>query len=299
MAKKNSSKKKPSKKNATRKNKSKKDQEKYDDDDPRLRGEKEKKLPKKLYEKELFRLQVELVKLQEWVIEKGLKVVVVFEGRDAAGKGGVIKRVIQHMNPRICNIVALPAPTEREKTQWYFQRYVSHLPAAGEIVLFDRSWYNRAGVEYVMGFCTDNEHQEFLRSCPEFERMLIRSGIIVIKYWFSVSNEEQEKRFQGRRKERHKFWKLSPMDMESRSRWKEYSRAKDEMFAYTDIKQAPWYVVPSDDKKRARLNCITHMLSMIPYKDLKPEVPELPKLADDVGYVRPPMQDQTFIEKVY
>ena len=294
MAKKDSSKKKPSKKNAT-----KKDQEKYDDDDLRLRGEKEEKLPKKLYEKELFRLQVELVKLQEWVIEKGLKVIVVFEGRDAAGKGGVIKRVIQHMNPRICNIVALPAPTEREKTQWYFQRYVSHLPAAGEIVLFDRSWYNRAGVEYVMEFCTQDEHQEFLRSCPEFERMLIRSGIIVIKYWFSVSNEEQEKRFQGRRKERHKFWKLSPMDMESRSRWKEYSRAKDEMFAYTDIKQAPWYVVPSDDKKRARLNCITHMLNMIDYKDLKPEVPELPKLVEDVGYVRPPMQDQTFIEKVY
>jgi polyphosphate kinase 2 len=215
MAKKNSSKKKPSKKNATRKNTSKKDLEKYDDDDPRLRGEKEEKLPKKFYEKELFRLQVELVKLQEWVKEKGLKVVVVFEGRDAAGKGGVIKRIIQHMNPRICNIVALPAPTEREKTQWYFQRYVSHLPAAGEIVLFDRSWYNRAGVEYVMGFCTQDEHQEFLRSCPEFERMLIRSGIIVIKYWFSVSNEEQERRFQGRRKERHKFWKLSPMDMES------------------------------------------------------------------------------------
>ncbi len=294
MAKKDSSKKKPSKKNAT-----KKDQEKYDDDDLRLRGEKEEKLPKKLYEKELFRLQVELVKLQEWVIEKGLKVIVVFEGRDAAGKGGVIKRVIQHMNPRICNIVALPAPTEREKTQWYFQRYVSHLPAAGEIVLFDRSWYNRAGVEYVMEFCTQDEHQEFLRSCPEFERMLIRSGIIVIKYWFSVSNEEQEKRFQGRRKERHKFWKLSPMDMESRSRWKEYSRAKDEMFAYTDIKQAPWYVVPSDDKKRARLNCITHMLNMIPYKDLKPKVPKLPELVEDVGYVRPPMQDQTFIEKVY
>jgi polyphosphate kinase 2 len=271
----------------------------YTEDDARLRGEKEEKLPKKFYEKELFRLQVELVKLQEWVKEKGLKVVIIFEGRDAAGKGGVIKRVIQHMNPRICNIVALPAPTEREKTQWYFQRYVAHLPAAGEIILFDRSWYNRAGVEYVMGFCTPEELEDFLRSCPEFERMLVRSGIVLIKYWFSVSNEEQEARFQGRRQERHKYWKLSPMDMESRSRWKDYSRAKDEMFSYTDIKQAPWYVVPSDDKKRARLNCITHLLSMIPYKDLKPDVPELPPLEDEGGYVRPPIQDQTFVPKKY
>lgn len=271
----------------------------YTENDPRLRGEKEEKLPKKFYEKELFRLQVELVKLQEWVRKNGYKIVIIFEGRDAAGKGGVIKRVIQHMNPRICNIVALPAPTEREKTQWYFQRYIQHLPAAGEIVLLDRSWYNRAGVEYVMGFCTPEEHEEFLRSCPEFERMLVRSGIVLIKYWFSVSNVEQERRFQERRLERHKYWKLSPMDMESRTRWREYSRAKDEMFAYTDIKQAPWYVVPSDDKRRARLNCISHLLSMIPYKDIKPEVPKLPPLRDEGGYVRPPIQEQNFVPKRY
>ena len=271
----------------------------YCENDPRLRGKQEKKLEKQFYEEELFRLQVELVKLQEWVKKKGLKVVVVFEGRDAAGKGGVIKRIIQHVNPRICNIVALPAPTEREKTQWYFQRYTSHLPAAGEIALFDRSWYNRAGVEYVMDFCTPEEHEEFLRSCPEFERMLVRSGIILIKYWFSVSNEEQERRFQARGQDRHKYWKLSPMDMESRSRWVEYSRAKDEMFAATDIKQAPWYVVPSDDKKRARLNCIAHLLSMIPYKDLKPEVPTIPPLNVRGGYVRSPMLDQTFVPKKY
>ena len=271
----------------------------YHENDPRLRGEKEEPLSKKFYNRELFKLQTELVKLQEWVREKGLKVVVIFEGRDAAGKGGVIKRIIQHMNPRICSIVALPAPTEREKTQWYFQRYVAHLPAAGEIVLFDRSWYNRAGVEYVMGFCTLEEHEEFLRSCPEFERMLIRSGIILIKYWFSVSNEEQERRFQARRKERHKLWKLSPMDLESRKRWMDYSRAKDAMFAYTDIKESPWYVVPSDDKKRSRLNCIAHLLSMIPYKDLKPEAPDLPPLKDDVAYKRPELHHQTFIPKVY
>lgn len=271
----------------------------YHENDPRLRGEKEEPLPKKYYNKELFRLQVELVKLQEWVREKGLKVVVIFEGRDAAGKGGVIKRITQHMNPRVCSIVALPAPTEREKTQWYFQRYVAHLPAAGEIVLFDRSWYNRAGVEYVMDFCTLEEHEEFLRSCPEFERMLIRSGIILIKYWFSVSNEEQERRFQARRKERHKHWKLSPMDLESRTRWMDYSKAKDAMFAYTDIKECPWYVVPSDDKKRARLNCISHLLSMIPYKDIKPRVPKLPPLRDDVAYVRPELHHQTFVPKRY
>ncbi len=195
--------------------------------------------------------------------------------------------------------MALPAPTEREKTQWYFQRYASHLPAAGEIVLLDRSWYNRGGVEYVMGFCTPEEHEEFLRSCPEYERMLVRSGIVLIKYWFSVSNMEQEKRFQARRLERHKYWKLSPMDMESRTRWKDYSRAKDEVFAYTDIKQAPWFVVPSDDKKRARLNCISHLLSMIPYTDVKPDVPDLPPLDDTGGYVRPPLHDQTFVPKIY
>ncbi len=258
-----------------------------------------KKIKNSIYEKELFRLQLELVKLQEWIKHTGLKVVVVFEGRDAAGKGGVIKRITHHLSPRICRVVALPAPTEREKTQWYFQRYVPHLPAAGEMVLFDRSWYNRAGVERVMGFCSDEEYNEFLRSCPEFERMLVRSGIILIKYWFSVSDEEQEKRFQSRLEEPHKRWKLSPMDLESRSRWIEYSKAKDQMFAHTDIKQAPWYVVNSDIKKHARLNCIAHLLSLIPYEDLTPEPIELPKRDDSSGYVRPPMSDQTFVPEVY
>lgn len=271
----------------------------YHENDPRLRGEKEENLPKKYYEEELFRLQVELVKLQEWVKKKGLRIVILFEGRDAAGKGGVIKRIIQHMNPRICNIVALPAPTEREKTQWYFQRYISHLPAGGEIALFDRSWYNRAGVEKVMGFCTKDEYEEFLRFCPEFECALVRSGIILLKYWFSVSNLEQESRFQARAKERHKFWKLSPMDMESRSKWVEYSKAKDEMFFHTDIPQAPWIVVPSDDKKRARLNCISHILDTIPYKDLKPDIPKIPPLKEGKGFKRRPMHQQTFVPKKY
>ncbi len=258
-----------------------------------------KKIKNERYEKELFRLQLELVKLQEWIKQEKLKVVVIFEGRDAAGKGGVIKRITQHLNSRICRTVALPAPTERETTQWYFQRYVPHLPAAGEMVLFDRSWYNRAGVEKVMGFCTDEEYQEFLRSCPEFERMLVRSGIILIKYWFSVSDDVQEQRFQSRLEQPHKRWKLSPMDLESRSRWQEYSRAKDQMFAHTDIKQAPWYVVPSDIKKHARLNCISHLLSMIPYEDLTPEPIELPQREEGIGYVRPPMSDQTFVPDEY
>ena len=258
-----------------------------------------KKLEKKVYEKELFRLQVELVKLQEWIKYKGLKVVCLFEGRDAAGKGGSIKRITQRLNPRICRVVALVTPTEREKTQWYFQRYVPHLPAAGEMVLFDRSWYNRAGVERVMGFCTEEEYREFLRSCPEFERMLIRSGIILIKYWFSVSDEEQEHRFQARITDPTKRWKLSPMDLESRSKWIEYSKAKDEMFAHTDIKQAPWYVVQSNNKRRARLNCISHLLSIIPYEDLTPEPIELPPRKDDFKYVRPPLSDQTFVPEVY
>ncbi len=253
----------------------------------------------KLYEDELARLQIELVKLQEWIKAKGLKVVVIFEGRDAAGKGGVIKRITESLNPRVCRIVALGKPTEREKTQWYFQRYVPHLPAAGDMILFDRSWYNRAGVERVMGFCTEEEHQEFLRSCPEFERMLIRSGIILIKYWFSVSDEEQERRFRSRITDPVKRWKLSPMDLESRRRWIEYSKAKDEMFAHTDIKQAPWYVVNSDDKKRARLNCITHLLSLIPYEDLTPKPIELPPRRDSHGYVRPPLSDQTFVPEEY
>ena len=266
-------------------------------------AEEEEKAPTKLsnkeYLRELTRLQEELVKLQEWIKYKGLKVVVIFEGRDAAGKGGVIKRITQRLNPRICRVVALGTPTEREKTQWYFQRYVPHLPAAGEMVLFDRSWYNRAGVERVMGFCTDEEYREFLRSCPEFERMLVRSGIILIKYWFSVSDEEQERRFRARIEEPVKRWKLSPMDMESRARWVEYSRAKDEMFKYTDIKQAPWYVVNADVKKHARLNCISHLLGMIPYEDLTPEPIELPPRQDRFGYVRPPITDQTFVPEEY
>ncbi len=258
-----------------------------------------KKIDKKSYKKELEKLQIELVKFQHWIKEKELKVVVLFEGRDAAGKGGVIKRITQSLNPRICRVVALGVPTEREKSQWYFQRYASNLPVAGEMVLFDRSWYNRAGVERVMGFCTEDEYREFLRSCPEFERMIIRSGIILIKYWFSVSDEEQEKRFKERIENRVKRWKISPMDLESRSRWVEYSKAKDEMFVHTDIKQAPWYVVHSDDKKRARLNCINHLLSCLPYQNIEPEKIELPKRQKDKGYVRPPVSDQTIIPEKY
>ena len=254
-----------------------------------------RKIKNKVYEAELARLQIELVKLQEWIKHQGLKVVVIFEGRDAAGKGGVIKRIAQSLNPRVCRIVALATPTEREKTQWYFQRYVPHLPAAGEMVLFDRSWYNRAGVERVMGFCTEDEYREFLRSCPEFERMLVRSGIILVKYWFSVSDEEQERRFEGRITDPTKRWKLSPMDLESRKRWVEYSKAKDDMFAHTDIKQAPWYVVEADEKKRARLNCIRHLLSLVPYQDLTPAPIELPPRQEAAGYVRPPIGDQTFV----
>lgn len=250
------------------------------------------------YEKELRRLQVELVKLQEWVRSRGLKVVCLFEGRDAAGKGGVIKRISECLNPRFCRTVALPTPTEKEKTQWYFQRYVAHLPSAGEIVLFDRSWYNRAGVERVMGFCTESEYLEFMHSCPEFERMLVRSGIVLIKYWFSVSDDEQERRFQERIKSPTKRWKLSPMDLESRRRWVDYSRAKDEMFSYTDIKQAPWNVVNADNKKCARLNCIRHLLSQIAYEDLTPEPIKLPKL-EKRNYVRPPMSEQTFVPELY
>ncbi len=256
-------------------------------------------LDKKLYEKELARLQVELIKLQEWIRFKNLKVVAIFEGRDAAGKGGAIKRITESLNPRVCRVVALPSPTEREKTQWYFQRYVAHLPAAGEMVLFDRSWYNRAGVERVMGFCSDDEYAEFLRSVPEFERMLVRSGIILIKYWFSVSDKEQERRFQARIQDPTKRWKLSPMDLQSRSRWVEYSKAKDEMFAHTDIKQAPWYVVNADNKMCARLNVIRHLLSLIPYEDLTPEPISLPPRQREEGYVRPPITDQTFVPQVY
>ncbi len=261
--------------------------------------ERSAKMPGKVYDREQRKLYIELVKMQEWVRHTGQKVVVIFEGRDAAGKGGTIKRITEPMNPRYARVVALGVPTEREKTQWYFQRYVAHLPAAGEIVLFDRSWYNRAGVERVMGFCTDAEYQEFLRTCPEFERMLIRSGIKLIKYWFSVSDAEQERRFQDRLGDPTKRWKLSPMDMEARKRWVEYSRAKDEMFRYTDTKQSPWYVVNADVKRHARLNCMAHLLSLIPYEDLTPEAIELPPRQQDTGYVRPPFTDQTFVPEVY
>ena len=261
--------------------------------------EKKEKLGRKEFEDELMKLDIELIKLQEWVKAKKLKVVVVFEGRDAAGKGGVIKTISGAMNPRICRVVALGTPTEKEKSQWYFQRYVPHLPAGGEIAIFDRSWYNRAGVEKVMGFCTNDEYEEFLRSCPEFERMLIRSGIILVKYWFSVSDHEQEKRFQDRITDPTKRWKISPMDIESRDKWVEYSIAKDKMFSFTDTKQAPWYVVPADDKKRARLNCITHLLSLIPYEDLTPKPFKLPPLKHDVAYVRPPVTDQTFVPEKF
>ncbi len=268
-------------------------------DVPQVPPEEQTPITKKNYEKELAKLQIELVKLQEWIKFKGMKMVVIFEGRDAAGKGGAIKRITESLNPRICRVVALPAPTEREKTQWYFQRYVPYLPAGGEMVLMDRSWYNRAGVERVMGFCTEDEYREFLRSVPEFERMLVRSGIILVKYWFSVSDHEQELRFQQRIKDPTKRWKLSPMDMQSRSRWVEYSKAKDEMFAHTDIKQAPWYVVNADNKMCARLNCIRHLLSLIHYEDLTPEPIVLPPRQDDQGYVRPPFTDQTFVPQFY
>ena len=258
-----------------------------------------KKLSKKAYEKELERLQIELVKLQEWIKHQKLKVLVIFEGRDAAGKGGAIKRITQSLSPRICKVIALPAPTEREKTQWYFQRYIQYLPSGGEMVLFDRSWYNRAGVERVMDFCTKGEYKDFLRSCPVFERMLVRSKMIVIKYWFSVSDEEQERRFQGRIYHPTKHWKLSPMDLKSRSKWMEYSKAKDKMFKHTDIKGAQWYVVDGDDKKRARLNVINHLLSLIDYEDLSPEPVKLPPRQEDCGYKRSPLDEQNFIPEIF
>jgi len=259
----------------------------------------QEKLDKKFYEKELERLQIELVKLQDWIKYKGLRAVIVFEGRDAAGKGGVIKRITQRTNPRIVKVVALGVPTEREKTQWYFQRYIPQLPAAGEMVLFDRSWYNRAGVERVMGFCSKEELQEFFRSAPAFEDTIKRCGIILIKYWFSVSDEVQERRFQDRIKDPTKQWKLSPMDVEARSRWVDYSKAKDEMFRYTDTKSSPWYVVNADDKRRARLNCIHHLLHKIKYKDITHKKIKLPPRQKAKGYVRPPITDQTFVPEVY
>ena len=257
------------------------------------------KLKKDFYETEIERLNIELIKLQTTVKEKGLRVVILFEGRDAAGKGGAIKQLASPLNPRICRVVALGVPTEKEKSQWYFQRYVQYLPAAGEIVLFDRSWYNRAGVERVMGFCSDEEYWEFLRSCPNFERMLIHSGIILLKYWFSVSEEVQEKRFQDRINDPTKRWKFSGMDVVSRMKWTEYSKAKDEMFSYTDTKQSPWYVVDSDDKKRAQLNFISHLLTMIPYDDIVPEKIELEPRPVATGYVRSPMNEQTIIPNLY
>ena len=266
---------------------------------PRLKSDFEPiKLNKKKYEKELARLQIELVKQQEHVYKDGLKVVVLFEGRDGAGKGGTIKRITESLNPRITRVVALGTPTEREKSQWYFQRYVTHLPAAGEMVLFDRSWYNRAGVERVMGFCTEAEYQEFMRSAPEFERALIRSGVRLIKYWFSVSSDEQEKRFRARLDNPSKRWKLSGMDLYARSRWVDYAKAKDDMFAYTDTKQSPWFVVEADNKRAARLNCISHLLSMVPYKTAEPEDIEIPPLQDD-KYVRVPAEEQNYVPERY
>jgi polyphosphate kinase 2 len=257
------------------------------------------KFSRKEYEEEINHLQVELVKMQYWVKHTGTRIVILFEGRDAAGKGGTIKRITEPLNPRGCRVVALGTPSDREKTEWYFQRYVPHLPAAGEIVCFDRSWYNRAGVEHVMGFCTDDQYREFMQTCPEFERMLVRSGIILLKYWFSVSDEEQERRFQSRTTDPARRWKLSPMDLESRDRWVEYSQAKDRMFAHTNIPEAPWFTVEADDKKRARLNCIRHVLSKIPYVDMTPEPLELPPRKHAHNYVRPPRNEQFFVPQVY
>ena len=256
------------------------------------------RLPKKVYKKELKRLRVELRKMQRWITDQGLRVVVLFEGRDAAGKGGTIKRITKSLNPRYCRVVALDKPTEREQTQWYFQRYVQHLPAAGEMVLFDRSWYNRAGVERVMGFCTDEEYHAFLRACPRFERLLVEDGIVFVKYWFSVSAEEQAHRFQARIDSPTKRWKLSAIDLEARSRWTAYSRAKDQMLAYTDTELAPWHVVPSDQKRRARLNCMHHLLQQIDYEELPVHVPEVPPKQADTGYERPPEDAQRFVPDI-
>ncbi len=253
-----------------------------------VRHDRATRMPRDLYEAELLRLQAELVKVQEWVRTSGSRVVIVFEGRDAAGKGGAIKRITEYLNPRSARIVALPSPTEREQAQWYFQRYVDHLPAAGELVLFDRSWYNRAGVEHVLGFCTPEQHRRFLHQCPIFERLLVEDGILLLKYWFSVSDDEQERRFQSRLDDPMRRWKLSGMDLESRKRWVDFSRAKDEMFVHTDIAEAPWYVVEGDDKRRARLNCIAHLLSVMPYQNIAEPKVVLPPRPPDTGYVRPP-----------
>jgi polyphosphate kinase len=254
-----------------------------------------RKLPKELYETELFRLQGELVKMQGWMRTAGARIVVIFEGRDAAGKGGTIKRVSEYLNPRSAQIVALPAPTEREQTQWYFQRYADHLPAAGELVLFDRSWYNRAGVEHVMGFCTPAEYTRFMHQCPIFERLLVEDGILLRKYWFSVSDEEQQRRFRDRLTDPMRRWKLSPMDLESITHWEDYSRAKDEMFVHTDIPEAPWHVLESDDKRSARINMIAHLLSTIPYTDVQPPSLKLPPRPASQGYVRTPRNMQAYV----
>ncbi|AQQ14769.1 Polyphosphate kinase 2 (PPK2) [Corynebacterium glaucum] len=253
------------------------------------------KLSKKAYEKELLRLQAELVSMQEWVVQTGSRLVVIMEGRDAAGKGSAIKRITQYLNPRTCRIEALPKPTEREQGQWYFQRYVEKLPSAGEIVIFDRSWYNRAGVERVMGFCTSQEYRRFLHQAPIFERLLVEDGIMLRKYWFSVSDEEQYRRFESRRQDPLRQWKLSPMDLESITKWEEYSRAKDEMFLHTDIPSAPWYTVESEDKKRSRINVISHLLSTVPYEHLEPQLPEIPERPEPSGYERPPREEFRYV----
>ncbi len=268
-------------------------------DDSIKKHNSEGKLSRKYYEEELANLQEELIKMQYWVKQQGLRIIIIFEGRDAAGKGGIIKRLTESMNPRGCRVVALEKPSDVEKTQWYFQRYIEHLPSAGEIVVFDRSWYNRAGVERVMGFCTDEEYEQFLRSCPEFEKMLVRSGIILLKYWISVSDEEQEKRFRERATNPLKTWKLSPIDIASWDKWTDYSRAKDEMFKFTDIKQSPWFNVNADDKRRARLNCIAHILKKIDYKDVTPKTFELPPRKIKETYIRPPMNELTFVPEIF
>jgi len=253
------------------------------------------RVPKKAYEHELLRLQEELVKMEDWVSSQGLRVLVLFEGRDAAGKGGVIKRITEHLNPRVTRVVALPKPTERQQGEWYFERYVAELPAKGEIVLFDRSWYNRAGIEKVLGFCTPEEHQRFLRQCPVFERLLVEEGIHLLKYWFSVSDEEQERRFEARVHDRMRRWKLSETDLYSRTKWVDYSRAKDEMFVHTDIPEAPWYIVEADDKRAARINCISHLLSKVPYEEKKLPKITIPPRQSDEGYVRPPRDLYTYV----
>jgi polyphosphate kinase len=254
-----------------------------------------RRVPKKPYEKELSRLQAELMKVQEWVRADGARIVIIFEGRDAAGKGGTIKRLTQYLNPRVAQIAALPAPTDREKSQWYFQRYVEHLPSAGQMVLFDRSWYNRAGVEHVMAFCTKEEYHRFLHQCPIFERLLVEDGILLRKYWFSVSDDEQERRFKARLDDPMRQWKLSPMDLESITRWEDYSRAKDEMFVHTDIPEAPWFVVESQDKRRARINMISHLLSTLPYHEVQRTPIKLPRRPPSQGYVRAPREMQTYV----